>query len=110
MKKFLSLSERVLKSGRCMIILFNARNSPSWEYLDALCQESAESSFEYRGHFPLSYSAGSVVQDSRSGSLKNDFALIFQKSGMASLDSDQLCKLQRIEGWSDDLPRKQEKS
>jgi hypothetical protein len=108
MKKFVLLSERVLKSGRCMVIIFNARDATSWEYLDAL-GASAGSSLEYKGHFPLSYSAGSVVQDSRRGSLKNDLALVFQKANVAPTISNQLYKLQGIEGWSDALPGKQEK-
>jgi hypothetical protein len=108
MRKFLSLSERVLKNGRCIVILFNARDAPSWEYLNGLGQKPTESSLEYRGHFPLSYSAGSVVQDSRKGGLKNDFALVFQKPGLASSGSDQLHRLKCIQGWSDALPGKQE--
>jgi adenine-specific DNA methylase len=106
MGKFLSLSERVLKNDCCMVMLFNARGASSWEYLDTL---DAKSSLEYRGHFPLSYSAGSVVQDSRRGSLKHDLALVFQKTGADPTDSNQLYKLQGIEGWSNALPGKQEK-
>jgi adenine-specific DNA methylase len=107
MREFLSLSERVLKNGRCIVILFNARDAPSWEYLSALGRKSKDS-LEYRGHFPLSYSAGSVVQDSRKGGLKNDFALVFQKPGLSSSGLDQLHRLKRIQGWSDALSGKQE--
>ncbi|HID64068.1 MAG TPA: type II modification methylase [Anaerolineae bacterium] len=105
MRKFLALAGQVLKEGHFMIILFNARDSLSWEYLNAFRQETA---LEYKGHFPLSYSAGSVVQDSRNGSLKNDLALVFQKQGADTSGMDRVGKLRCIEGWSDTLPGGQE--
>jgi len=108
MGKFITLAGRVLKEGRFMIILFNARNSLSWEYLSAFRQESAECLLEYKGHFPLSYSAGSVVQDTRNGSLKNDLALVFQKRGTGTSGMDRGRKLQCIEGWSEAIPAGQE--
>ena len=104
MRKFLALTGRVLREGHFMIILFNARDSLSWEYLNAFRQESAEGLLEYKGYFPLSYSAGSVVQDSRNGSLKKDLALVFQKRGADNSDMDRVRKLRCIEGWSDTLP------
>lgn len=108
MRKFLALAGQVLKEGHFMVILFNARDSLSWEYLYAFRQESAEDLLEYEGHFPLSYSAGSVVQDSRNGSLKNDLALVFQKRGAGTSGMDRVRKLKCIEGWSDALPEGQE--
>lgn len=104
MRKFLALAGRVLREGHFMIILFNARDSLSWEYLNAFRQESAEGLLECKGYFPLSYSAGSVVQDSRNGSLKKDLALVFQKRGSDNSDMDRVRKLRCIEGWSDTLP------
>jgi hypothetical protein len=104
MRKFIDLAGRVLKEGHFMIILFNARDSLSWEYLSAFRQESAEGLLEYKGHFPLSYSAGSVVQDTRNGSLKNDLTLVFQKRGVGTSGMDRVRKLRCIEGWSETLP------
>ena len=108
MRRFLALAGQVLKEGHFMIMLFNARGSLSWEYLNAFRQETAEGLLGYKGHFPLSYSAGSVVQDSRNGSLKNDLALVFQKQGADTLGMDRVGKLRCIEGWSDTLPTRQE--
>ncbi len=106
MRKFLALAGKVLKRGRFLVLLFNARGSLSWEYLHASLQESADGCLEYRGYFPLSYSAGSVVQDSRKGSLKYDFALVFQKPGADSSGADRVHKLEHIEGWSSAPPEK----
>jgi len=108
MRKLIALAGQVLKEGRFMIILFNARDSLSWEYLNAFRQESAEGLLEYKGHFPVSYSAGSVVQDSRNGSLKKDLALVFQKRGTGTSGMDRVRKLRCIEGWSETLPAGQE--
>ncbi len=110
MRKFLALAGQVLKKGRLLVLLFNARGSLSWEYLRAFHQEPTEGHLEYVGYFPLSYSAGSVVQDSRKGGLKHDFALVFQKQGTGSSDIDRVCKLQHIEGWSSALPEKWRKN
>ena len=110
MKKFLALAGKVLKGGRFLVLLFNARGSLSWEYLRTSLQGPVEGCFEYRGHFPLSYSAGSVVQDSRKGSLKRDFALVFQKPGASLSGADRVHKLKHIEGWSSASPEKWRKN
>lgn len=110
LREFLALAGQVLKKGRFLVLLFNARESLSWEYLRAFRQGSAEGHLEYKGHFPLSYSAGSVVQDSRKGSLKKDFALVFQKLGADSPDTNRVHKLQHIEGWSNIFPEKRRRS
>jgi 16S rRNA G966 N2-methylase RsmD len=108
MGKFLALAGQVLKEGHFIIVLFNAHGSLSWEYLYSFRQESAEGLLEYKGYFPLSYSAGSVVQDSRNGSLKNDLALVFRKPGTGTSGTDCLRKLRCIEGWLDTFPERQE--
>jgi hypothetical protein len=104
MRKYIALAGRVLKEGHFMIMLFNARDLLSWKYLNAFRQESAEGLLEYKGHFPLSYSAGSVVQDTRNGSLKNDLALVFQKRRTVTSGMDRVRKLRCIEGWSETIP------
>lgn len=108
MGKFIVLAGQVLKEGHFMVILFNARDSLSWEYLRVFRQESVEGLLEYKGHFPLSYSAGSVMQDSRNGSLKKDLALVFQKRGASTSGMNRVRKLRCIEGWSETLPAGQE--
>ena len=108
MREFLAHAGRVLKESHFMIILFNARDLLSWEYLHAFRRESTENLLEYKGYFPLFYSAGSVVQDSRNGSLKNDLALVFQKRGADTSVIDRVRKLRCIEGWSNTLPTGQE--
>jgi len=105
MKEFVALAGRVLKWGRFMVILFNARDPLSWEYLRALSDDRGESALEYRGHFPISYSARSVVQDSRKGSLKTDLALVFQKLGGTSAGAHLLREVRCIGGWLDTLPK-----
>jgi len=105
MKEFLTLAGRIVKAGHFLVLLFNARDSLSWEYLHVFLRESIDGRLEYKGHFPLPYSARSVVQDSREGSLKHDFALVFQKPGSGSLHTDRVCKLQYLEGWSNALPK-----
>jgi adenine-specific DNA methylase len=106
MNEFLTLASKILKAGRFLVLLFNARSSLSWEYLHTFLRGSNEGCLEYKGHFPLSYSAGSVVQDSRKGSLKHDMALVFQKPGASPSITDRVCKLEQIEGWSTTLPEK----
>jgi len=106
MQEFLAIAEYTVKAGRFLVLLFNTRDSLSWEYLHIFLQESTDDHLEYRGYFPLPYSARSVVQDSREGSLKHDFALVFQKPGLSAEDTDRICRLQRLEGWSNALPQK----
>src|SRR5260221_7713936 len=43
----------------------------------------------YLGIFPCNYSARSVVQDNRKGSLPNDLALVFCKASTLSADGDR---------------------
>jgi hypothetical protein len=53
---------------------------------------------DYRGCFPLVYSAGSVVQDNRDGALKTDYGLVFARS------SEKSAHLSRIPNWTTELP------
>jgi hypothetical protein len=107
--RFLRLAGHAIKPGRFMVLLFNARDRLSWEGLATLQANSSQSSLEYRGHFPLQYSAGSVVQDSRRGSLRNDLALVFEKPGSASRYTTALSTLEQVHGWTDRFPERQER-
>ena len=50
----------------------------------------------------MNYSAKSVIQDNREGSLKSDFILIYQKSGIDDLE--KLKPLLEIPEWSVEFP------
>lgn len=81
---------RMLKPGGVLVVLFNARQMHSWQHLSSI-----KGLLEEAGHFPLRYSTGSVVQDSRRGSLKHDIALILHRPGMTR----NLTALEKIDGW-----------
>lgn len=81
---------RILKPGGVLVILFNARQIRSWKHLQSIHDRIGEV-----GHFPLRYSTGSVVQDSRRGSLKHDIALVLQRPGTTR----DLSALEKIDGW-----------
>jgi SAM-dependent methyltransferase len=106
--RFLRLANQVLKPGHFMVLLFNARDKLSWESLATLENDSSQSSLEYRGHFSLEYSARSVLQDTRKGSLKSDLALVFQKPGSAPRSMTALRTLGRVHGWTDRFPGKEQ--
>ncbi len=91
---------RVLKPGKYLAVLFNARDTESWNALSA--KVSLSQNLCYRGCFPLNYSANSVVQDNRNGSLKTDFVLLYQKGGA---DTAALpLALQQLPEWSERFP------
>ena len=77
MRSFFEQTQRVLQIDGHFALLYNARDNGSWDFLrDSGCVPPGLSLV---GSFPLKYSAGSVVQDNRSGSLKNDFVIIYRK-------------------------------
>lgn len=93
---------RLLRNGGYIAILFNARDAESWKYLEPI--ESLSDILVYRGCFPMNYSAGSVVQDNRIGSLKSDFVLIYQKVVGKGECKDRLYPISRLPGWTTTLP------
>lgn len=101
MMKFMQHASQVLKPGGCLAIIFNARDTVSWSYLQQLEQQIPH--LTYLGCFPLKYSAGSVVQDNRKGALKHDFMLIYQKTpdNGHSMIAHQLAT---ITGWQTTFP------
>jgi len=104
MGEFFLDAARVLCDGGTMAILFNAHDSESWEYLDALHRRSDV--IQFRGCFPMAYSAGSVVQDNRDGALRQDYVLVYQKCAQPSGRNDRWEKLKEMDGWSSLLPGK----
>jgi len=94
---------RVLKNGGYLAILFNSRDDKSWYYLSK--STTTSSSIKYCGCFPMNYSAGSVVQDNRSGSLKHDYVLIYQKSSCSEDNTQLPTEITTISGWSNGFPK-----
>ena len=94
--------DRVLVPGGALALLFNARDAESW---NGLVQDQAAMSLQYHGCFPMSYSANSVVQDNRGGSMKTDYVLIYRKSGNGARNSFSETYAQTIPGWSNDFPK-----
>lgn len=67
---------RVLKPGKFMSVAFNNLDDETWlAFLDVLIS----SGFEIIDVSPMSYSAGSVVQDTRKGGLMSDFVFTCRK-------------------------------
>ncbi len=93
---------RVLERNGLLAVIFNARSSDHWDSLYAL-EESA--GLEYIGCYPMAYSAGSVVQDNRKGSLKSDYVLLYGKC-ITSLFRMKLSNLfSVVDGWNIDYPK-----
>jgi len=102
MNQFLESAVRVLQPGRFLAVMYNASDEQSWAFLSQCASNSRPIAFV--GCFPMQYSANSVVQDNRSGSLKSDYVLLFQKKGNCPKEiSISVC--QRMPGWSVDLPQ-----
>jgi len=93
---------RVLKDSGIMAIIFNASDSESWEYLRELQMKSDH--IKFRGCFPMTYSARSVIQDTRSGAMKYDYVLIYEKCTRGHISENRWEKLSGLDGWSTSLP------
>ncbi|GAH74734.1 unnamed protein product [marine sediment metagenome] len=99
MNGLIRTSSRIMRDDAFLVMLYNARQEERWAFVAQLIDESDD--LEYLGQFPCNYSAGSVVQDNRKGSLKNDIALVF---GKPNADSRRLRQLANIPNWSKDVP------
>lgn len=99
---------RVLKAGSFLALLFNARDEESWEFLQIINRDAKDLNFY--GCFPMFYSAMSVVQDNRKGSLKNDYVLLFRKEGGKHKLDDLLTSLKGLPQWSFEYPNRVSKS
>lgn len=102
MSRFVSEVGRVLSSGGIFALMFNARDDESWKFYDIIEKRSG---LEYQGYFEVAYSANSVVQDNREGSLQ-DYVLIFQKSRAGINGFNRLEVLRKLSGWKSECPRK----
>lgn len=87
-----------VKDGGFIVLLFNSRHQREWQALDALGQAAGVT---LTGSMPLNYSARSVVQDNREGSMKTDYIVIYSKG---SARADRIQKLESIPGWISQIP------
>lgn len=99
MKLFISQSSRVLADEGILLIYFNARDKESWKFLEIL---EKSDNLSFTGAFPMEYSASSVVQDNRKGSMKTDYILILTKKGF---NINFQHRLDEIPGWSTSIPK-----
>ena len=102
MSRFLEIAGRKLREGGFLVLFFNARTGESWEFLNSFSSSANTADMIYCGCFPLVYSAASVVQDSREGSLRTDYGLVFSRSAVAAHS------LTDIPGWMFTLPTPKE--
>lgn len=104
---FLSQVPRILKPDGVIVLLYNASEAEEWEAFRTVCERRSNgrvSGLRYLGIFPCNYSARSVVQDNRRGSLPNDLALVFCRASSLSSDRHFIRKLASIPEWSSELP------
>ncbi|MCB9169002.1 MAG: hypothetical protein H6594_01465 [Flavobacteriales bacterium] len=98
MSRFLEIATTKLSEHGSLVLFFNARSASSWEFFDGFRAKASDAGMNFQGCFPLVYSAGSVVQDSREGALKTDYGLVFSRAHEAG------DRLTQIPGWMSDLP------
>jgi hypothetical protein len=107
MQEFLQHAARIVHPDGFLVILFNTSKAREWQifrpWFDATSPVRSLP-FRYLGHFPCAYSATSVVQDNREGSLKTDHALVFDKMPNGCKRNAHLSSLESIPGWSTEPP------
>ena len=112
MQEFFSQVTRTLHPDGLLLVLFNTSKVHEWQifkpWFDAIA-EGKDLPLRYLGHFPCAYSATSVVQDNRKGSLKTDHALVFGKSKGGATRNMHLAALESIPAWSTQPPANAEK-
>jgi adenine-specific DNA methylase len=94
--------DRILVPDGTLALLFNARDAQSW---NGLIRENPAISLQYYGCFPMNYSANSVVQDNREGSMKSDYVLIYKKPRIGGDNVSIDKEIHTIPGWSEEFPR-----
>jgi len=106
--EFFEMVSRVLHRKGYLVILYNARESRQWMPFRRLCRDATlnnDTQLYYVGFFPCVYSAGSVVQDNRKGSLKTDYAIVFARANHGGSREEHIRRLSTIPGWSSSLPQ-----
>lgn len=94
-----TLATDKLREGGVLALMFNSRRADDWKAIRRL---STGGVLNLIGRFPLTYSATSVVQDNRDGSMKTDYILLFSK-GDSSHHKETLSACD-IPEWSTELP------
>jgi 16S rRNA G966 N2-methylase RsmD len=89
---------RILSVDGILLLYFNARDKESWKFL-SIIKESTN--LQFVGMFPMEYSANSVVQDNRKGSMKHDYLIIIQNKNSKLFDQ---FNYNSIPGWVSELP------
>ncbi len=92
---------RKIKSRGIVAVMFNSKSEDEWHSLENVCQMSK---LVYLGKFPMRYSAGSVVQDNRSGGLSYDYVLLFGRSNGHTRNKEVVNRFSGLSGWSNGLP------
>ncbi len=103
MRRVFQMAGRVLSPDGRLAIMFNSRSEQEWE---ALLSATEAGHFHFCGCFPMKYSAGSVVQDNRSGALKYDYVLVFVPSRCSNQSEVVLGRLRSLPDWTDQIPQK----
>ena len=85
---------RILRKDGFLVLFYSSREASQWSFLRHAIHETTN--LRYLGKFPCHYSARSVVQDTRRGSLKDDMALVF---GKPAADSNKIVALSALSGW-----------
>lgn len=107
MVDFFNCVSRILTKDGYLVVLFNTSKAEEWDIFKPwfLARDSKNKlPLRYLGHFSCSYSAGSVVQDNRKGSLKSDYGLVFDKSDKKTQLEKHMLALSKISGWSTEPP------
>jgi hypothetical protein len=94
-----ALAARKLRNGGVLVLMFNSKRKDDWRAIRGLASGAV---LNFIGRFPLAYSATSVVQDNRDGSMKTDYILLFTKG--SGLHYTEMLASRGIPGWSVDFP------
>lgn len=92
---------KVLSDDGLMAVMFNARSKNHWQSLENL---KPPTGFRFLGCYRMKYSAGSVVQDSRSGGLKTDFVLLYSNGDGYNVSNMVQSRLHSFEEWTTSHP------
>jgi len=101
MKIVFKMAGRALSSNGRLAIMFNSRSAEEWADLMSATEAGG---LEFCGCFPMAYSAGSVVQDNRSGALKHDYVLLFVPSRSPNQGEAVSARLRTLPHWSNQIP------
>jgi adenine-specific DNA methylase len=99
MKSFIRESSRILVDEGMLLIYFNARDKESWKFLEII---ETSKTLSLIGTFPMEYSANSIVQDNRKGSMKTDYVLVLKKK---EYNINFQNELDQLPNWSSSLPQ-----